>query len=64
MVEQKIIETIIRELGPAGLLICGLYLIGGKHAATIDTHLKKINEQLDNLTDALRQLADRKNGKN
>ena len=64
MVEQKLLETIISELGPAGLLICGLYLIGGRHAATIDAHLKKITEQLENLTDALRQAVDHKNGKN
>lgn len=64
MVEKKIIETIISELGPTGLLICGLYFIGGKHMDTIDRHIKKINEQLDSLIDALHRLADKQNGKN
>ena len=37
---------IIEELGPTGLLICGLYLSLGKHLKKISKHIQIINEEL------------------
>jgi len=43
---EKILILIIQELGPTGLLICGLYLILGKHLKKISHHTQIINEEL------------------
>ncbi len=43
---EKIMILIVQELGPTGLLICGLYLILGKHLKKISKHIQIINEEL------------------
>jgi len=43
---EKIMILIIQELGPTGLLICGLYLILGKHLKKISKHIEIINGEL------------------
>ena len=43
---EKVVTLIIIELGPTGLLICGLYFLLGKHLQKISTHIEVINHEL------------------
>lgn len=63
MVENQIIMEIIRELGPTGLLVAGLYLMAGRHATKITKHIETINDELGEIIQALHRIADNQNGK-
>jgi hypothetical protein len=52
---QEIINQIIKELGPTGLLICGLYFLLGKHIQNISKHIETINEELGQIKNILRE---------
>lgn len=43
---EEIVTLIIKELGPAGLLICGLYFLLGKHLQKMCGHIETINHEL------------------
>jgi len=43
---EKIIQEIIRELGPTGILICGLYWVLGRYLKRMLVHIENINEEI------------------
>jgi hypothetical protein len=54
---DNILMTIINELGPTGLLICGLYWILGRHAEKISKHIEIINHELKDIHDTIKECA-------
>ena len=57
---EDVITVIIKELGPTGLLICGLYFLLGKHLQKIGTHIATINDELGQIKDLLQKESDKK----
>jgi hypothetical protein len=43
---NQMLTSIIQELGPTGLLICGLYFILNTHLKKIAHHIEIINHEL------------------
>ena len=60
---DDLLVLIIRELGPTGLLICGLYLLLGKCLKRICSSLEIINKEIGEIRDALKEIVKGKNGK-
>ncbi len=60
---KAILILIIEELGPTGLLICGLYFILGKHLKKMCTSLTIINSEIGEIRDVLKDKVKGKNGK-
>lgn len=54
---ELVIQTIIRDLGPTGLLVVGLYFIAGQYLKKISTHLYTINHELGEIRDLLKNQA-------
>jgi hypothetical protein len=53
MIEQ-FMTLIIKELGPTGLLILGLYWLVGKSIKDIASHIKTINHNSTEIKDILK----------
>ncbi len=62
MIDDLLI-IVIKELGPTGLLICGLYLLAGKHLKKMCHSLEIINHELGEIRDLLAKSLKGKNGK-
>lgn len=58
MIERFMI-LIIQELGPAGLLIVGLYFILGKHLKKICNHIAVINDEIGKIQEVIKACTDR-----
>lgn len=52
---EEYLELIIKELGPTGLLICGLYILLGKHLKNISHHLNVINHEIGEIKMILKE---------
>jgi len=58
---EKIIESIIKDLGPTGLLVIGLYYILDKVSRRLIGELKVINDEIKEISAALNRIAEAKN---
>jgi len=63
-----ITEQIIKELGPIGLLVVGLYYVLGQHMKKICKHLEHLNHNSDRGLDVVERcterICDKLDGKN
>ena len=48
---DTILQSIINELGPTGLLVCGLYFLLGRPLTSMKNSLKTINKELGEIRD-------------
>jgi len=61
---EKIIQEIIRELGPTGILICGLYWVLGRYLKKMLTHIENINDEIRGIMMILDRKLPNRDGKN
>jgi len=61
---EKIIQTLVADLGPTGILVVGLYLALGRPLAKMARHLAHINDEVGAIINLLNRIDARKNGKN
>lgn len=54
---EEVLKTIIDELGPTGILVCGLYFILHKPLNKMAHHIKMINDELGEI---IKHLAEKK----
>ena len=59
MIEHFMI-LIIKDLGPTGLLICGLYFMAGKHLEKMEKHIEIMNQELGEIRDIIKTALDKK----
>jgi len=55
------LQMAIQELGPTGLLICGLYFLLGKHMKRIGDHIEVINHELGEIKDLMEKTINKRN---
>ena len=60
---EKVVTLIIIELGPTGLLICGLYFLLGKHLQKISAHIEVINHELGEIKNLMLAIYNKGNKK-
>ena len=60
---QNFIENIIKDLGPTGLLVIGLYFALGRPLTKMAKHLSRINDEIGQIITLLNRMDARKNGK-
>ncbi len=60
---QTAIESIIKDLGPTGLLVLGLYFALGRPLTKMAKHLSRINDEIGEIIKLLNRMDARKNGK-
>jgi len=60
---EKLLEAIIKDLGPTGLLVVGLYFAICRPLAKIAFTLAHINDELTNIISLLYEIANKKNSK-
>lgn len=53
---ESILQSIINELGPTGLLVCGLYFLLRQPLASMKDSLKTINKELGEIRDIAKDL--------
>lgn len=56
---EKIMELIVKDLGPTGLLIVGLYFVLGRHITKICQHIAVINNEIGKINESIKACADR-----
>lgn len=61
---EKIMEGIIRELGPTGILVCGLYWVLGRYLKKMLEHIANINDEIKTIMLILDRKLPNRNGKN
>lgn len=57
-------QQIVRDLGPTGLLVLGLYWALGRPLSRMARHLSKINDEIGEVIKLLIRIEAKKNGKN
>ena len=60
---EKIIDSIVKDLGPTGLLVLGLYWALGRPLSRISRHLSHINEEITKIIELLIRIDERNHGK-
>ena len=60
---EYFINVIVKELGPVGILVIGLYLLLGRPLINATEHLKDINNELETINNLLKDIIRRINGK-
>lgn len=60
---EKIVDSIVKDLGPTGLLVLGLYWALGRPLSRISRHLSRINEEISEIIKLLIRIDERSHGK-
>lgn len=60
---EKIIENIVKDLGPTGLLVLGLYFALGRPLTKMAKHISRINDEIGEIINLLNRIDSRRNGK-